>query len=172
VGTEFDPALSSDNCGITSTTYELSGATVMAETAGASLEGVDFKDGTTTVTWRAYDAAANNTSCSFSILVEPTIIDAINQNEIPSNSDLLFQNYPNPFFSSTKIRYHLTVGSYVEVHVYDMLGRKVTTIVNENQIPGTYEYTWETQDTDPGIYFCELKTRQGIEIINLIMISD
>ncbi len=51
------------------TTYTLSGATVIAETSGRTLAGIDFNTGVTTVTWTVYDAQGNNDFCSFDITV-------------------------------------------------------------------------------------------------------
>jgi hypothetical protein len=77
-GVEFDLTASGDNCGITNTTYELSGATTIAATSGTSLAGIDFNTGVTTVTWRVYDAAANTDNCTFTV----TVMD----NELPTLS--------------------------------------------------------------------------------------
>jgi hypothetical protein len=171
VGSEFDLTASSDNCYITDTTYELTGATVIAETAGASLGGIDFNAGTTTVTWRVYDAAANRASCSFTVLCEPTITNETDLNKSPYDTDHPFRNYPNPFQSSTRISYQLRACSHVEIGIYDIQGRKVAAVIDEKQIPGIYEVTWRADNIEPGIYFCKLKTLQGTEMINLILIK-
>ena len=76
-GTEFDPTAANDNCGITLTTYELSGATTVATTTGTSLAGVVFNKGVTTVKWTVTDAAGLSADCSFTVTVNdddaPTI---------------------------------------------------------------------------------------------------
>ena len=69
VGAEFDLTGAGDNCGVVDTTYTLSGATVIAETSGRTLAGIDFNTGVTTVTWTVYDAQGNNDFCSFDITV-------------------------------------------------------------------------------------------------------
>ncbi len=68
-GNEFDPALTSDNCGVTNASYQLAGATVVGATPGSTLAGVSFNKGVTTVTWRVFDAAGNSSACSFTVTV-------------------------------------------------------------------------------------------------------
>ena len=70
IGTEFDPVSATDNCGVKSVTYSLTG-----ETTGAgsnSLAGVVFKKGVTTVTWTITDNCDNAASCSFTVTVNDT----------------------------------------------------------------------------------------------------
>ncbi|WP_162055944.1 RCC1 domain-containing protein [Pontibacter pamirensis] len=73
-GTEFD-AFADDNCGVTSLTYALSGATTATATEATSLAGVAFNEGTSTVTWTAVDAVGNSTSRSFSVTVTNQLPD-------------------------------------------------------------------------------------------------
>ncbi|MAT38913.1 MAG: hypothetical protein CL946_04845, partial [Ectothiorhodospiraceae bacterium] len=58
----------------------------------------------------------------------------------------LEQNYPNPFNPSTSISYTLTDESTVTLRVLDMLGREVSTLVNETQAAGSYSVVWEGTD--------------------------
>ena len=59
----------------------------------------------------------------------------------------------------------------LEINIYDIFGRKVSTLANEYQNSGTHKISWSVDRTGPGMYVCELKTRQGIKIINLIKIE-
>ncbi len=74
----------------------------------------------------------------------------------------LLQNYPNPFNPSTKISFELQVSSFVRLVVYDMLGREVTTLVNELKSPGKYEVQFTTDDPSvdgqlsSGVYFYKI----------------
>ena len=96
-----------------------------------------------------------------------------NENEGLPKEFALYQNYPNPFNPSTRIKFTLPspssvdakgrvgsprsadlggagVGSYVSLKVYDILGREVATLVNEDLKPGSYEVTWDARQTNGG----------------------
>jgi len=70
-------------------------------------------------------------------------------------------NYPNPFSESTTIKYQLSESTEVTLEVYDMLGRKVSTLVNERQSAGSYEVTLDqssaSQELGSGIYIYRIK---------------
>ena len=72
----------------------------------------------------------------------------------------LYQNYPNPFNPTTKIKFDLasvgTVSRTVRLVIYDMLGREVATLVNEELKPGTYEVEWDGSGFSSGVYFYAL----------------
>lgn len=63
------------------------------------------------------------------------------------------QNYPNPFNPSTKINFALPKSSYVSLKVFDVTGKEVATLVNENLNVGTYEYEFNATKLNSGIYF-------------------
>ncbi len=75
--------------------------------------------------------------------------------EVPQ-SFFLSQNYPNPFNPSTKIRFALPKSSFAKLVVYDMLGREIETIVNEQLNAGTYEADWDADKFSSGVYFYQL----------------
>ncbi|MDT8401237.1 MAG: DUF2341 domain-containing protein, partial [Bacteroidales bacterium] len=68
-GTEFDLVSAIDNCVLVDTTYQLSGATIIAETSSGSLQGVILTTGITTITWRVYDGLGNYGQSSFTVTV-------------------------------------------------------------------------------------------------------
>ena len=68
----------------------------------------------------------------------------------------LAQNYPNPFESSTTIRFALPRSGYTSLQIYDITGRLVETLVNETQKPGVYGVQWERKNIPSGIYFYRL----------------
>ncbi len=80
--------------------------------------------------------------------------------EIPNNF-ALYQNYPNPFNPSTTIKYSVPELSNVKIEVFNMLGQKVTFLVNTNKIAGYYETTWNAENLSSGIYFINI-TANGI----------
>ena len=73
----------------------------------------------------------------------------------------LFQNYPNPFNPSTKIKFVIPKSSFVNLKVYDVLGREVATLVNEEKHAGSYEVEFNPvsgiRNLASGIYFYKLQ---------------
>ena len=66
---------------------------------------------------------------------------------------VLFQNYPNPFNPTTVIHYYLPVASHAVVKVYDVLGREVATLVNEQKPAGSYHVAFDARLLSSGVYF-------------------
>jgi aminopeptidase N len=83
----------------------------------------------------------------------------------------LEQNYPNPFNPTTVISYQLPVVSKVRLAVYDLLGREVTTLVNELKYPGTYTSTWNANAFSSGAYFCRLTAGDFSQTKRLLLLK-
>jgi len=81
-----------------------------------------------------------------------TGLDEENPENIPVTF-LLEQNYPNPFNSSTIIKYQIPKSSFVSLKVYDILGREVVSLVNEEKLAGNYQTEFKASDLTSGIYF-------------------
>jgi hypothetical protein len=83
------------------------------------------------------------------------------KNAVPS-AFTLAQNYPNPFNPLTAISYELSAVSNVQLNVFDILGRLVVTLVNQQQVAGYYRVEWDgknmqQQPVSSGIYFYQLR---------------
>ncbi len=65
----------------------------------------------------------------------------------------LHQNYPNPFNPITTISYELPKSSFVNISIYNVAGRLVETLVNDNMSPGYYSVEWNTSGVCSGLYF-------------------
>ena len=91
----------------------------------------------------------------------------------------LEQNYPNPFNPSTVIRYQLPVNSLVSLKIYDLLGREVATLVNEEKPAGSYEVTFDGKNLSrqkngglaSGVYFYKLQAGDFVETKRMLMIK-
>lgn len=105
-------------------------------------------------------------STRFSLIITTEAIEA----DIP-RTIYLEQNYPNPFNPSTIIPYGLNVDSEVELIVFDLLGRKVQTLVNEQKNAGNQEVRFNAGELASGIYFYRLSTSQGIIIKKFTIIK-
>jgi hypothetical protein len=84
-------------------------------------------------------------------------------------SYLLSQNYPNPFNPSTQITFTIPKQSRVRLVIYDILGREVATLLNENKPPGIYTVQWITSNIPSGVYFCQFSATDAVEIRKLIL---
>ena len=71
----------------------------------------------------------------------------------------LGQNYPNPFNPCTTIDYDLQEPSHVEIAIYNVLGRAVTTLVSERQEAGSYSVEWDGSNVNSGVYYYVMKTQ-------------
>lgn len=93
-------------------------------------------------------------------------------NEIPKQFSLS-QNYPNPFNPTTKIRFEISGSSVAQtfLSVYDLLGRKVATLVNEELKPGTYDVNWDASDFPNGVYFYKLTAGSFSETKKMVLIK-
>lgn len=70
----------------------------------------------------------------------------------------LLQNYPNPFNPSTSISFSLSRREWVNLSIYDLVGRLIAVIVNETRPAGSYVEDWKPESFSSGIYVCRLRT--------------
>jgi phosphatidylserine/phosphatidylglycerophosphate/cardiolipin synthase-like enzyme len=97
-------------------------------------------------------------------------------NEIPDEYKL-FQNYPNPFNPISKIKYQIASNvksemSTVKLVIFDILGKEISNLVNQNQHPGTYEVDFDASNFSSGVYFYTLKVNeQKIDTKRMMLIK-
>ena len=86
---------------------------------------------------------------------------------------LLQQNFPNPFNPSTTIQYAISSTQFVTLKVYDLLGREVVTLVNEEKLTGTYnvEFGVKSLELSSGIYFYKLQAGDFVETKKMILLK-
>ncbi len=84
---------------------------------------------------------------------------------------LLYQNYPNPFNPRTAIGYQLLANSFVNLRVYDVLGREVASLVNDRQSSGRYQVVFEAKNLKSGVYFYTLRAGNFIDTKKLILLK-
>lgn len=70
----------------------------------------------------------------------------------------LYQNYPNPFNPSTKINFNIEQAGFTKLTIYDILGREIARLVNENLSTGSYEVEWNAAGINSGVYFYKLES--------------
>ncbi len=122
----------------------------------------------------AFIAGENGIILENTSTINPIGIDPLNNN-IPNNFSLL-QNYPNPFNPSTKIKFDIPVNvksqmANVKLIIYDVLGREIATLVNEQLKPGSYKAEWDGSNFASGIYFYSLQTEQFAQTKKMLLIK-
>jgi hypothetical protein len=81
------------------------------------------------------------------------------------------ENYPNPFNPTTKIKYGIPKYSYVTLKIYDLLGRELKAIVNEQLQPGEYQVDFDASDLPCETYFYKLQTNSFTETKKMLLIK-
>jgi hypothetical protein len=139
-----------------------------------------FNNGTVAGNWILwiYDNKAPNTGTlvSWCLNVRYSTTIGINENISVSKGFILYQNFPNPFNPSTKIKFQIPQDvryrmQDVKLYVIDILGKKVQILVNEHLQPGTYEVNWNASDFPSGIYFYKLTAGEFTETKRLVLLK-
>lgn len=101
------------------------------------------------------------------------IVTSISESINASNpfNCILHQNYPNPFNPTTNIKYELLKNAKVELNVYNLLGQKVRTLVNEFQMKGEYTIIFNSDRLSNGVYVYRLKTSEGVLTRKMLLVK-
>jgi hypothetical protein len=81
----------------------------------------------------------------------------------------LFQNYLNPFNSTTTIKYKVVKPGFVSLKVFNVMGTEVANLVNERKAVGEYLIEWNAEGLNEGIYFCRMQNGSNIEVKKMIL---
>jgi xylan 1,4-beta-xylosidase len=95
--------------------------------------------------------------------------------EVPGKFSLE-QNFPNPFNPSTTVSYRLSAVSHVTLRIFDMLGREIVTLVNNEQAAGQYTAQWDAknkngEDLSSGVYFYQLRAGEFVSTNKMIFMK-
>jgi photosystem II stability/assembly factor-like uncharacterized protein len=93
-----------------------------------------------------------------------------NNNQIP-NSYSLEQNYPNPFNPTTNIKFGIPKSGLVKLVVYDILGRHVTTLVNEVKQAGSFVVNFDASSLASGVYFYKIESKDFVQTKKMLLIK-
>ena len=99
----------------------------------------------------------------------PTGIEVIDTPCVPSRIEL--SAYPNPFNATSVIRYTLPNASSVVVEVYDILGRKVKTLLDAEQQAGNHSVEWNARDCPSGLYFYRIQAGEYAETRKMVLLK-
>lgn len=97
-------------------------------------------------------------------------IAAVEEERIISDYNI-YQNYPNPFNPSTIIRYEIPQRSFITLKIYDVLGKEIATLVNEEKQTGSYEVEFDGSGLMSGIYFYRLQAESFVETKKMILLK-
>ena len=117
-------------------------------------------------------AVANVGSDDISIFINlsnTTDVDNSPETYLPGSFGI-FQNYPNPFNAMTVIRYSLPEPSDVAIEIYDLLGRKVETLVEGRQPAGYHQIVWDAEDKSTGMYFYRIQAGEYSETKKMVLL--
>jgi hypothetical protein len=90
--------------------------------------------------------------------------------ELPSTYELA-QNYPNPFNPSTTIQFSIPTAGVVRLVLYDILGRQVATLLDEEKAPGTYKVDFNGSQFASGTYFYRLQAGTFSDTKKLLLLK-
>ena len=82
---------------------------------------------------------------------------------------ILFQNYPNPFRTLTKIRFIISKNEHASLTIYDILGNEIRILVNEKKIAGEYEIEFDKAGLPAGIYYYQLTVENYAQTKKMIV---
>ncbi len=97
--------------------------------------------------------------------------DVEDNNNLQISGFELFNNYPNPFNPTTTIAYQIPVAGMVTLKVVDILGREVTTLVNEYKNIGKYNITFDASNLTSGIYIYQIKAGNFTKANKMILVK-
>jgi hypothetical protein len=83
----------------------------------------------------------------------------------------LLQNYPNPFNPSTTINYELPEQAMVEISIFNALGERVVSLVNEMKDAGRHSVAFNAAGYSSGIYFYQIKANDYVSVKKMILMK-
>ena len=84
---------------------------------------------------------------------------------------ILNQNYPNPFNPSTKISFDIPKPAFVKLTVFDILGKEISVLINDELNAGVYNYDWSGINLPTGIYFYKMVSGDFVETKKMILVK-
>ena len=108
-----------------------------------------------------WDIIAKKLPCNYTSMIEGSA---------ELNDYILYHNYPNPFNSSTTISYYIPKLSDVKLVIYDLQGRKIKTIIDEQIGAGNHKVNFNASGLPSGIYFYKLQVENDFTGVKKMML--
>jgi hypothetical protein len=126
--------------------------------------------------WIIAENKCGTSSVSDTLFYLSSLISPNQENQEKPTQFSLSQNCPNPFNSITKIEFSIPDASYVRLDIYDILGRRVRTLVDEYMSEGYKSVTWDGKDdkgneTSTGVYFCKINAGKFTQTIKMGLVK-
>ncbi|HLT23623.1 MAG TPA: T9SS type A sorting domain-containing protein, partial [Ignavibacteria bacterium] len=102
---------------------------------------------------------------------EGSFIQGISNTSNNANSYILSQNYPNPFNPSTTINFSIPKDGFVSLKIYDISGREIATLLNEEINVGMYSVVFNASKLSSGVYFYTINAGSFIETKQMILVK-
>jgi len=131
-------------------------------------------EGTGSGSYTGNNPVANITMNGF--IFQKAIFDTIDVGISNFNSQIpdkfsLYQNYPNPFNPVTNIKFDIAKSTNTSIVIYDMLGKEISSLVNQVLAPGSYQYSFNAASFPSGIYYYRIKTNEFTDIRKMILLK-
>jgi hypothetical protein len=104
------------------------------------------------------------------MILHSGLIVNIEDNRVPVDFSLS-QNYPNPFNAQTTIQYDLIKDSPVNIGIYDILGQRIETLVNQKQPAGHHQVIWNAGNVSSGVYFYKINAGEYSETKKMVLLK-
>lgn len=102
----------------------------------------------------------------------PNLPTGIEDTEIETLKSFdLLQNYPNPFNPTTIIRWHSSISSHQTLKIYDVLGKEIITLIDEEKPSGEYEVNFNAFNLSSGIYFYQLRAGSFVQTKKMLLVK-
>jgi hypothetical protein len=112
----------------------------------------------------------NNVGFFADVYKASELVSANEEQQPPSYAHIL-KSYPNPFNATTTIEYRLLTRGWVRLLMYSLLGKEITTLVDEKQERGNHTIKWNAQNEPSGVYFCRFETESQVTAIKLLLLK-
>ncbi|MDP8238827.1 MAG: S8 family serine peptidase [Candidatus Hatepunaea meridiana] len=115
-----------------------------------------------------HNAAGGSTSIEITLTIEPNEINE-SERQLPTEFGIT-SIYPNPFNSTTRIMYNIEKPSIVSLKVFDVSGRKVASLIDNELSAGHHSVIWETKEMPSGVFFFKLEACSKVAVGKTILI--
>ena len=119
--------------------------------------------------WSEFLSSSSNVSMSIFDFDNPV---SVHRDPVAEPTDFkLSQNWPNPFNPTTQLQYTLGESRLVSLKVYDIIGREVSTLVNEVKPAGSYTVSYDASLLSGGIYYCRIISGDFSSSIKMVLVK-